>query len=125
AAGAASACGWAEDLEFPQGVAVLGAAGGAVHADVPAGAGDGEVLGAAGSGGGGVDGGPGGVVRGGLDLEGLAVGGFPVQGDLADGLGGAEVDVEPLRVGEGAGPAASGVAVHRTGRREARVLRRG
>jgi hypothetical protein len=41
----------------------------------------------------------------GLDLEGLDVGGFPVDGNLADGPCGAEVDLEPLGVGEGAGPA--------------------
>src|SRR6185437_10350752 len=90
------------DLELPQGVAVLGAAGGAVHADVPPGAGDRQGLGAAGAGGGGVDGGPGRVVGRRLDLEGLAVGGLPLQGDLADGLAAAQVHLEPLRVGEGA-----------------------
>src|SRR3984957_20856185 len=57
------------DLELVDGVAVLGGAGGAVHADVPAAAGHVQGLGAAGAGGGGVDGGPGGVVVGGLDLE--------------------------------------------------------
>src|SRR5436305_15026906 len=86
----------AVDLEFPEGVAVLGGAGGAVHADVPAGAGDAEVLGSTAAGGGGVDRRPRRVIGGGLDLEGLAVGGLPLQGDLADGLGGAEVDFQPL-----------------------------
>ena len=82
------------DLEFVDGVAVLGGADGAVHADIAAAARYVEGLGAAAAGGGRVDAGPGGVVVGGLDLEGLGGGGFPVDGDLADGLGGAEVDLE-------------------------------
>src|SRR5262249_9999109 len=75
------------------------------------------------AGGGGEDGGPGGVVGGGLDLEGLAVGGLPLQGDLADGLAAAQVDLDPLRVGERAGPAGPGVPVGRVGGRAAGVLR--
>ena len=110
------------DLEFPEGVAVLGGAGGAVHADVAAGAGDVEGLVAAGAGGGGVDGCPVGVVGGYLDLEGGGVGGLPVEADLADALGRAEVDFEPLRVGERRGPSRSRVAVDRRRRGEARVL---
>src|SRR5258707_484079 len=101
--------GWLQDPELPQRVPVLGGPGGAVHPDVAAGAGDVEGLGAAGAGGGGVDGGPVRAVGGGLDLEGPGVGGFPVQRDLADGLGRAEVDFEPLRVGERAGPPGAGV----------------
>src|ERR1022692_2202069 len=114
-----------ENPEPYQAEADWGARGGAVLAVVGAGAGYGEGLGAAGAGGGGVDRGPGGAVGGGLDLEGLAVGGFPVQRDLADGLGGAEVDFEPLRVGEGAGPAGAQVAVHRVRGRGAGVLQGG
>src|SRR3984893_9809683 len=113
------------DLEFPEGVAVLGGAGGAVHADVAAGAGDVEGLVAAGAGGGGVDGCPVGVVGGHLDLERGGVGGFPVEADLADALGRAEVDFEPLRVGERRRPAGAGVAVGGVRRGGARVLGRG
>ena len=73
-----------EDPELPERVAVAGAPGGAVHPDVAAGAGDVQRLGAAGAGGGRVDGRPGGAVGRGLDLEGLAVGALPLQRDLAD-----------------------------------------
>ena len=63
------------------------------------------------------------AVGGGLDLEGLAVRGLPVQHDLADRLGaGPEVDLQPLRVGERAGPAGAGVAVDRGRGRDAAVL---
>ena len=111
-----------EHLEFPQRVPVLGCPGCAVHADVAAGAGDVEGLGAAGPAGGGVDGGPVGAVRRGLDLERGRVGVFPVERDLADGLAGAEVHFEPLGVGERAGPAGAEVAVYRIGGGEAGVL---
>ena len=103
--------------EFPQGVPVLGGPGRAVHPDVAAAAGDVQRLVAAGPGGGGVDGGPGRAVGRRLDLERGGVGGLPVQGDLADGLDRAEIDLQPLRVGERAGPAGTGVAVDRVGRR--------
>jgi len=106
-----------EDTELPQRVAVSGRPGGAVHADVAAGPGHGQVLGAARAGRGGVDRGPVGPVRRRLDLERGSVGRLPVQGDAADGLGRAEVDFQPLRVGEGAGPSGAGVAVHRVGGR--------
>src|SRR6185312_17503343 len=58
----------------------------------------------------------------GLDLERRRVGGLPVQRDPADARRRAEVDFQPLRVGEGARPAGAGVAVGGAGRRGARVL---
>src|SRR5712692_4371092 len=72
-----------------------------------------------------IDRGPGGAVVGGLDLECLGVGGFPVQDDLADGVGGAEVDLEPLRVTERARPAGGGVPVDGIGCRVAGAFQRG
>src|SRR6202011_4697538 len=95
----------AVDLELPQRVAPHRAADGAVHADVPAAAGDVQRLGTADAGRGRVDRGPRRRVVRGLDLERLAVGGLPVQDDLADGLHRAEVHLDPLRVGELRGPA--------------------
>ncbi len=127
----------AEDLELVQRVAVLGRPGRGVHPDVAAAAADGEVLDAAGAGGGGVDRRPVGAVRRGLELVGAGVRRLPVQLDPADRGGGAEVDPDPGRVGPGAGPAAVGVTVddgagrevqaldgrgrHRAGRRDQRV----
>ena len=113
----------AVDLELPERVAVLRRAGRAVHADVAAGAGDVQRLGAAGAGGGGVDRGPGRAVVRGLDLERGGVGRLPLQDDLVDGRGRAEVHLEPLRVAERAGPAGAGVAVGGVGRRVPGVLR--
>ena len=103
----------AEDLELVQRVAVAGAAGGAVHPDVPARAVDGQRLVAAGGVGGAVDAGPVVAVRGRLDLEGPGVRGLPLQLDLGDGGGGAEVDAQPLRVAPGTAPAGVGSAVER------------
>src|SRR5687768_9057616 len=69
----------AEDIEFPEGVAVGGErALGAEHPDVPSGAGDRDVVDAAVAGRGAVHGGPGGVVRRGLDLVRPPERGFPV-----------------------------------------------
>jgi hypothetical protein len=79
-------------------------------------------LGAAAAAGGGVDGGPVRAVGRGLDLERGGVGGLPLERDLADALRRAEVDLQPLRVGERAGPPGAGVAVHRRRGRERRVL---
>ena len=124
AAGGAGAARRAVDLELPQRVPVLGGAGGAVHPDVAAGAGDVEGLRAAGAGGGGVDRGPVGAVGGGLDLERGRVGRLPLQHHLADRRGRAEIHLQPLRVAERAGPAGAGVAVHRRRRGERRVLAR-
>ena len=114
--------GGAEDLELPEGVAVGGGAGGAEDADVPSAAGHGQRLRAAGAGRRRVDVGPGVRVGGDLDAEAGRVGGLPLEADAAEGGGGAEVDLDPLRVGEGAGPAGAGVAVHGRGGREGAAL---
>ncbi len=123
-AGGAGAAGGPVDLELAQAVAVLGAADGPVHPHVAAGAADVQGLGAAGAAGGRVDRGPVGVVGRGLDLERLGVGGLPVQRHLADGGAGAQIDLQPLRVAERAGPAGAGVPVHRGRGRERGVLHR-
>src|SRR4030095_10226345 len=111
AGGGAADC--AEDLELEERIAILRCAGGTEQPDVASGSRDGEVIGAAVAGGGSEDGGPGRRVVGDLDLIAAAVGGFPVQRHAADGGGGAQVDVDPFVVGEGAAPAGAGVAVDR------------
>src|ERR1700733_9308480 len=107
---------WNSHSEYPYWV------GRAVHPDVAAGAGHVESLGAARARGGGVDGGPVRAVGRGLDRERGGVGVLPLQDDLADGLRRAEVDLQPLRVGERAGPPGAGVPVHGVGCGEAAVL---
>ena len=102
----------AVDGELPQRVAVGGVARGPVHPDVPAGAGDVQRLGPAGAGGGRVDRSSTWSRRRRLDLVRLARRGLPVQHHLADGLGAAQVHLEPLRVRERRGPAGPGVPVH-------------
>ncbi len=109
---AASAAGGAEHLELPERVPVLGRPGGAGQPHVAGGAGDVQRLVAPRARGGRVGGAPGAVVRGELDLVALGVGGLPPQRDLADRGGGAQVDLDPLRVGGGARPAGAVVAVH-------------
>src|SRR6266496_3210276 len=99
-----------------------GGPGGAVQAQVPAGAGNVQRLAAAPARLGGVDARPGGRVGGDLDLLRGGVGGFPGEYQLADLLGAAQVDPDPLWIGELAGPAGTGVAVHRCRRRCARSL---
>src|ERR1017187_2572270 len=108
---AALACSAAVNLELPEGVAVPGRPLGAIHPDVAAAAADRDGLHASGADGGGVDGRPGRPVVGRLDLEGLGVGGLPVQDDLADDMGGSEVDLQPLRVAGGARPASRQVPI--------------
>src|ERR1700722_16974274 len=95
----------AEYLEFPQRVAVAGAPGGAVQADVPPGSTERDHLDAACPCGCGVDRRPVHCVVGCLDLERLAVGRFPVQGDLADRVRRTEIEDQPVRVGQGVLPA--------------------
>src|ERR1035437_9133793 len=89
----------------------IGVADGAVHSDIPPGAGDGESLDAARAGCRGIDRGPGRGVGRGLDLERLAGGGLPVEDHPADRLGRTKVDLDPLGIAEGARPAGAGVAV--------------
>src|SRR6185437_1009439 len=101
----------AVDLELPERIAVLGGPLRAVDAHVPAGAGHVEGLHATGTGGRAVDGRPGTAVGRRLDLEGLRVRRLPVEHDLGNGRGDAEVDLQPLRIAERAGPAGAGVAV--------------
>ncbi len=115
----------AVDLELPQRIAPLGGPLRPVHPHVAARPGDAQGLGAAGARGGGVDRGPVHGVGRGLDLERGRVGGLPLQHDLADRRGAAEVDLEPLRVGERAGPPGSRVAVDGRRGREGGVLQRG
>src|SRR6185503_12622165 len=79
-------------------------------------------LGAAGGGGGAVDGGPGGAIARGLELVRGGVRGLPLQHHLTNGLGRAEVDAEPLWIAGGAGPAGAGVAVDRRAGGRAGVL---
>src|ERR1700759_624322 len=81
--------------KLPQAVAVLRGPGGAVHPDVSPGSGDVQRLVTAVPTGGRVHGGPGRAVGGRLELECGRVSGLPVQDDLADRLGGAEIDLEP------------------------------
>src|SRR5712691_4201773 len=124
AAGPAAACCGGEGLQLPQGVAVRGGPRRPVHADVAAGAGQaGQRLGAAGARRGRVDGRPGRVVGGRLDLERGRVGRLPVQGHPAERLGGAEVNLQPLRVSERARPPGTGVPVRGRRGRGTRVLR--
>ncbi len=112
--------GAAVHLELPQGVAVAAGAGGAVHADVPARPGDGEVVRAAVAVGHGLQGAPVRSVVGRLDLVGLAVGGLPGQYDPAEVGGGAQVHLDPLRVAPFTGPAgAAQISVHGGGGRVA------
>ena len=112
----------AVDRELPQRVAVGGGPGGAVHPDVPAGAGHRQIVRTAVTGGGRVDVRPGGAVGRGLDLVRPPVRGLPVQRHVAMLYDWPEVDLEPLRVGERARPAGTGVAVGGVGRAEGRVL---
>ena len=99
--------------DLPERVAVRRRPLGHVDAQVTPGAADVERLGAAGAGRGAVDGGPAGSVGGELDLERPGVRRLPGQHDLADLLGGAEVDLDPLWITERARPAGAGVAVDR------------
>ncbi len=92
----------AEDLELPERVAVAGGRWGAVHPDVPAGAGDGQRLGAAGRRGGRVD------RRSRCSRWPRPGSGTPWRRPVSQfsttwviDCGGAEVDLQPLRVGEG------------------------
>ncbi len=112
----------AEHLELPEGVPVSGGPRGAGQPDVAGGPGDVEGLCAPGAGGGGVGGAPVGVVRGELDPVRRGVGGLPAQHDLAHRSGGSEVDLDPLRIGEGARPACPVVPVDRRGGGRAVVL---
>lgn len=102
---------FAVHLELPERVAVLGGALGAGQPDVPGVAAQRDGLGAALAVGGGVRGAPALAVLGELDLVALGVGGLPLEDDLGDGGLGPQVDLEPLRVAVGAGPARRGVAV--------------
>src|SRR6185436_11557207 len=60
--------------------------------------------------------------RRGLDLERPGERGLPVEQDLGDVRGGAEVDLDPLWIAERRRPAGAGVAVDRGGGRGAGVL---
>ena len=123
ASGSAGGAGRAVDLELPQRVPVLGRPRGAVHPHVPAAAGDVVGLVAAGTAGDALEHCPVGAVAGRLQLERGRVRGLPVQLDLGDRGDLAEVDLEPLRVGERARPAGTGrVAVDGRRRRRTGVL---
>src|SRR6266511_135454 len=121
---AARGCQVAVDLELPQRVAVRRAPDGAVHPHVPAGAVDREGLRTAGAGRGRVDRRPRRGVGRHLDLEGRGIRRLPGQHHLVDGGCGAQVDAQPLRVAERAGPAGAGVAVDGRRGRQAGVLDR-
>src|SRR5262249_46823108 len=110
----------AVDVEVVQGIAVRRGPGGAVDADVPAGTGQARVIVAAG---GCVCGGcgdrrPGGRVGRHLDLVVLAGRGLPVELYFGDVEGPAEIDIDPLRIGELAAPACGAVAIDRVPGRE-------
>ncbi len=105
------AAGGGVDLELVEGVAPGGGALSAVHPDVAAGPGDRQGLDASGAGGRLVDRRPVGSVAGDLQAVALGVRGLPVEDDLSDRGARAEVDTDPLVVGEAAGPAGGGVAV--------------
>ncbi|MNW53461.1 hypothetical protein D3C74_310220 [compost metagenome] len=101
----------AEDLELPQGAPVARGALRREEPDVAAGARDGERLVTAGRALRRVDVGPGrGVVRD-LDLVRLGVRRLPLELDALDRRALLEVDLDPLGIRPGAGPARAGVAV--------------
>src|SRR5262249_37714376 len=98
-------------VEGPERVAVASGAGRAIHADVAARGADVDGLAAAGTGGRGVDRGPGIGIVGDLDLERLGVRVLPPQDDPVDAGYLGQVDLDPLWVAELAGPAGGRIIV--------------
>src|SRR6202043_1482739 len=68
---------------------------------------------------------PRGRVAGDLDVVRGREGGFPGDGETADRRGRAEVELQPLRVAPGGGPAGGRIAVHGGGGRSVGPLCRG